>query len=144
MAEKERKEERTPLDADRLAEEAGFYRQQMQSLFQQAANLDMEEAEIVSAMATLENSASSDDGLLVPIGSGVFVKSKRKAGEGVLVNVGAGLIVEKNAKEALELLSKKQAENHKYKGMVQKNIEEAGKRLEKIERDLETASKSVG
>lgn len=144
MAEKERKDGRVPVDMDRIAEEAGFYRQQMQSLFQQAGSLDMEEAEIISAIATLENSGSRGDCLLVPVGSGVFVKSKRNAGEGVLVNIGAGLVVEKSAKEAVELLAKKQAENKRYKEMVQKSIQEAGKRLEKAERDLEMAAKSVG
>ncbi|OIO21329.1 prefoldin subunit alpha [Candidatus Micrarchaeota archaeon CG1_02_47_40] len=134
-------------NADRLAYESRLYQEQLRSLVEQATSLDMMEVELTSAKVTLQNVGKGDDSLLVPIGSGIFVKSKREPKEKVLVSIGAGMIVEKEIDGAITLIDEKIKENHSLKETVQKNMEAVSKKLESIEgetnRILEEMNKNV-
>lgn len=132
---------------DRLAYESRLYQEQLRSLVEQATSLDMMEVELTSAKVTLQNVGKGDDSLLVPIGSGIFVKSRREPKEKVLVSIGAGMIVEKEIDGAITLIDEKIKENHLLKETVQKNMETVSKKLESIEgetnRILEEMNKNV-
>jgi len=107
------------------------YREMARALQQQMAeltNLHSELSMTLNFVREMEKMKEGDQ-ILVPIGSGSFVKARLDSVGRVLVGMGAGVVVEKSPNEAKEVLEKRMKEVDD----ILKNIRES---LEKIEEKI--------
>lgn len=119
----------------KLAYEMQVYREQAQVLQQQLASLQLSYASIKNAIQTLENigKLSKKEEVLLPIGSGAYVKAKVEEGETALIDIGAGVIVEKPIQEAVQLLNARAQETDSMREKLQKSFEEVSKKMMELE-----------
>lgn len=122
-------------DMAKIAYEMQLYREEAQVIQQQLANLQVNYASTEAAVQTLENltKIKKDEGMLLPIGSGAYIKSKVESNEVALIDVGAGVIVEKQIPEAVTLLKSKMSEIDSVKDKLQKNFAEISSRMKSLE-----------
>jgi len=119
----------------KIAYEMQIYREEAQVLQQQLGNLQLNYASVEIAIQTLENIAKLSPGeqMLLPIGSGAYIKSKVENNELALVDVGAGVIVEKPIPDAVKFLKSRMGEMDSMKEKLQKNFGEISNRLKSLE-----------
>jgi len=119
----------------KIAYEMQIYREEAQMLQQQLGNLQLNYASVELAIQTLENVAKLNKGeqMLLPIGSGAYIKSKADNNELALVDVGAGVIVEKPIPDAVKFLKSRMGEMDSVKEKLQKNFVEVSNKLKFLE-----------
>jgi prefoldin alpha subunit len=105
----------------------------LETLKQQATMLDQRMAEVKATEEALKEMGDSKEELLIPLGSGFYIKGKTTDSESVLVNLGAGVLAKKTVKDGLKAL-----DEHKN------SIEEGGKRLEKEITDVVGKIQKIG
>jgi prefoldin alpha subunit len=127
----------------RIAYEMQVYREQAQVLQQQLANLQLNYASLQSAIQTLESIGKLTDKeeVLLPIGSGAYVKAIIREREVALIDIGAGVIAEKPIPEAVKLLNSRAEESEAMREKIQKSFEEVSGKMAELE---ETANRIVG
>jgi prefoldin alpha subunit len=119
----------------KLAYEMQLYREEAQVIQQQMGNLQINYASAEAAVQTLENlkKLNKGEGMLLPIGSGVYIKSRVESNEVALIDVGAGVIVEKQIPEAVEFLKSKMGEMDSIKDTLQKNFTAISNKMKSLE-----------
>ncbi|MCX6776373.1 MAG: prefoldin subunit alpha [Candidatus Micrarchaeota archaeon] len=119
----------------KIAYEMQLYREEAQVLQQQLGNLQLNYASVELAIQTLENVAklSKGDQMLLPIGSGAYIKSKVENNEVALVDVGAGVVVEKPIPDAVKFLKLRMNEMDSMREKLQKNFGEVSNRMKSLE-----------
>jgi len=119
----------------KIAYEMQLYREEAQVLQQQLENLQLNYASVELAIQTLENVAklSKGDQMLLPVGSGAYIKSKVENNEVALVDVGAGVVVEKPIPDAVKFLKSRMNEMDSMREKLQKNFVEVSNRMKSLE-----------
>jgi len=119
----------------KIAYEMQLYREEAQVLQQQLGNLQLNYASVELAIQTLENVAklSKGDQMLLPIGSGAYIKSKVENNEVALVDVGAGVVVEKPIPDAMKFLKSRMDDMDLMREKLQKNFGEVSNRMKSLE-----------
>lgn len=122
-------------DMAKIAYEMQLYREEAQLIQQQVANLQANYASTEAAVQTIENLSkiSKNDAMLLPIGSGAYIKSKVESNEVVLIDVGAGVIVEKPVAEAVTFLKSKLTEMDSVRDKLQKNFVAISNKMKSLE-----------
>jgi len=129
-------------DLAKIAYEMQAYREQAQLMQQQMANIQLNYASLESAIQTLENikKINKDEDVLLPVGSGAYIKSRIGNNEVALIDVGAGVIVEKPIPEAVLLLKARMNEIDSMRDKLQSSFEDVSKKMKELE---ESANKLV-
>jgi len=119
----------------KIAYEMQLYREEAQVLQQQLGNLQLNYASVEVAIQTLENVAklSKGDQMLLPVGSGAYIKSKVENNEVALVDVGAGVVVEKPIPDVVKFLKSRMSEMDSMREKLQKNFGEVSNRMKSLE-----------
>ena len=119
----------------KIAYEMQLYREEAQVLQQQLGNLQLNYASVELAIQTLGNIAklSKGDQMLLPVGSGAYIKSKVEDNEVALVDVGAGVVVEKSIPDAVKFLETRINDMDSTREKLQKNFVEVSNRLKSLE-----------
>lgn len=119
----------------KIAYEMQLYREEAQVLQQQLGNLQMNYASVEIAIQTLENVAKLNKGdqMLLPIGSGAYIKSKFENSEVALIDVGAGVVVEKPIPDAVKFLKSRMDEMDSMREKLQNNFMEVSNRMKSLE-----------
>jgi len=127
-------------ELQRMYFEAENYRRQLESISAQIQVVDAAMAETESAMIALDSlkEAKAGDGILVPIGSGSFIKGEIKDKESVIIGIGAGISVEKNVSEAKKILEAREKDMKDTLEKLRNGATQANKKL------MELSSKSEG
>ncbi len=120
--------------------EAENYRRQLEGISAQIQVLEAAMAETEAAIKALDSlkEANKGDEILVPIGSGSFIKGEIKDKESVIIGIGAGISVEKKVSEAKKILDKRQKDMQGAMEKMRNGATEANKKL------MELNSKSEG
>jgi prefoldin alpha subunit len=122
-------------DMAKIAYEMQLYREEAQLIQQQLANLQLNYASTEAAVQTLDNLSklNKNEQMLLPIGSGAYIKSKVENNEVALIEVGAGVIVEKSIPDAVKFLQSKLSEMDSIKEKLQKNFVEISNKMKSLE-----------
>ena len=122
-------------DMAKIAYEMQVYREEAQVIQQQLANLQANYSSTEAAVQTLENLSKlkKDESMLLPIGSGAYIKSKVDSSEVALIDVGAGVIVEKPVPEAVTFLKSKMTEMDSVRDQLQKNFVSISNKMKSLE-----------
>ena len=122
-------------DMAKIAYEMQIYREEAQVIQQQLANLQVNYSSTEAAVQTLENLSKlkKDENMLLPIGSGAYIKSRVESNEVALIDVGAGVIVEKPVPDAVALLKLKMTEMDSVRDQLQKNFVGISNRMKSLE-----------
>ena len=85
---------------------------QLRQIQQQMQSIEVQAQEMDKLSTALEEAKSIKKGqeLLVPLGQGIFLRSKADNMEHVIISVGADVVLEKSFDEALEIVKKQQQE----------------------------------
>jgi len=96
--------------------------------------LTMSLAEMRQTLDTLEELKSMEEGreILVPIGSGSFVKSSLKRGDRIIISVGSDLSIEKDVDEAKAIVDKRIQETNSAAEQTRERVQEITARLEEL------------
>lgn len=113
-----------------LVREARAYQAKGETLKGQLAALQANMGQLAATLETLKGLDENKKDVLVPAGSGVYVKGKEIEAGPVMVNVGASVIVEKPVPETIKMLEKRKKATE---GM-----------MEKTEKDLFALSEELG
>ncbi len=89
-----------------------FLMQQLQQLQQNNSSLEKHISDLNSLKNNLENISKTkvNTESLMPLGSGIFLKSELKDNKTVIMNVGSNVCVEKNIDEAMIIVDKQLGE----------------------------------
>jgi prefoldin alpha subunit len=117
--------------------EAG--KRQMEALSRQAQMVESAVGELDSTMEALKALGQEKAGveLLVPSGSGTFMRASLKDPGSVLVGVGADVSVERRMPEAVRTLEERRKQLAESYGSIQKTIGELGIRLAELNSQAE-------
>lgn len=92
-------------NAEKMSVEFDFLRQQAQALENQLNNLSQRKAELqIIHDSIVEIKGHQGRKILIPIGSGLFLKGKLETGAEMLVNVGANILLNKPVEEAQKII----------------------------------------
>ena len=121
-------------ELQRMYLEAENYRRQLEGISAQIQVLDAAMAETEAAIKALDSlkEAKKGDEILVPIGSGSFIKGEIKDKESVIIGIGAGISVEKKVSEAKKILDKRQKDMQGAMEKMRNGATEANKKLMEI------------
>jgi len=127
-------------ELQRMYFEAENYKRQLEGISAQIQVLEAAMAETEAAIKALDSlrEAKKGDEILVPIGSGSFIKGEIKDKESVIIGIGAGISVEKKVSEAKKILDKRQKDMQGAMEKMRNGATEANKKL------MELSSKSEG
>lgn len=114
--------------------EAENNRRQLESISAQIQVLEVAMAETESAIKALDSlkEAKAGDEILVPIGSGSFIKGEIKDKENVIIGIGAGISVEKKVSETKKILEKREKDMQEAMEKLRSGATEANKKLMEI------------
>jgi len=115
--------------------EAENYRRHIESLKGEMQLLEATMKELNASLAALDALKENKKGasMLVPIGSGSFVKAELKDSEKVIVGMGAGISLEKSIEEAKAVLGERGKEIAQAMEKLQKNALEVSEVLMQLE-----------
>lgn len=119
----------------KIAYEMQVYREQAQLIQQQLGNLQLNYSSTESAVQTLENISklSKKEDVLLPIGSGAYIKAKVENNEVALIDVGAGVIAEKPIPDAVKFLKSRIGEMDSMRETLQSNFEDVSSKMKELE-----------
>jgi len=111
--------------------EAENHRRQLESISAQIQVLEMAMAETESAIKALDSlkEAKKGDEILVPIGSGSFIKGQIKDKENVIIGIGARISVEKKVSETKKILKEREKDVKDTLEKLRSGATEANKKL---------------
>ncbi|RLE96867.1 MAG: prefoldin subunit alpha [Thermoprotei archaeon] len=127
---------------ERLAAEYTALSQLVEEVRRRIELLNATLNEVVSAKSALEELEIVEEGeeLLVPIGAGVYVRTRISGKNEVLVTIGANILVEKSIEEARKYLDERE---QKLRDLLQRHMSDYQSlvsRLGEIERELRSRS----
>ncbi|MCW1296517.1 MAG: prefoldin subunit alpha [Candidatus Parvarchaeota archaeon] len=117
-------------------------RERAQTLEDQILNLEMKRNELEIVSGSLDEiKDKKDKEILVPLGSGVFLRGKLLESEKVLINVGANVIVEKSLEEAKNIITSQIEEIEKIEMQVKDEFTKYLVAMQKIQEEFEALQK---
>ncbi|MCD6357630.1 MAG: prefoldin subunit alpha [Thermoprotei archaeon] len=127
---------------ERLAAEYTALSQLVEEVRRRIELLNATLNEVASAKSALEELEIVEEGeeLLVPIGAGVYVRTRISGKSEVLVTIGANILVEKSIEEARKYLDERE---QKLRDLLQRHMSDYQSlvsRLGEIERELRSRS----
>jgi len=127
-------------ELQRMYFEAENYKRQLEGISAQIQVLEAAMAETEAAIKALDSlrEAKKGDEILVPIGSGSFIKGEIKDKESVIIGIGAGISVEKKVSEAKKILEAREKDMKDTLEKLRNGATQANKKL------MELSSKSEG
>lgn len=99
--------------------------QQLQLLQQQKAELE----QLTDTLTELKDTKAGHE-VLVPFGSGIYIKAKVEDPHTVILNVGASVVVEKNIADTLELVARQSKELHTIEQSMQEELAHISQQLQ--------------
>jgi len=113
--------------------------QQFQQAEQQTQQIDAQLQEFAVTMDAINELPRLEDSndMLVPLSSGIFLKTKLADKNTVVLNVGADVAVEKNIKDAKKLIEEQVVELTKFKAQNEQNKLILQARLQEIQAKLQ-------
>jgi len=124
------------MEMQMLHQQMGQMQQQIQAIEQQVGEVEM----VQQSLEDLSNTEKGTEAL-VPVSSGIFVKTKLEDTSTVQVNVGGGTVVEKNIPDTKKMLSTQISEMRKVQQEITKNLEEMQKKAADVEAEIDKLSK---
>lgn len=117
--------------------------QQIRQIQQQLTAIDTQVLELERLEQSLKEVNNTKEGteILVPLGSGTFVKADIKNNKEVLMNVGANTIVNKKIEDALDLINKQTEELKKIISQIELNLSQVTIRAQILQSELEDSLK---
>ncbi len=108
-------------------------------------NLDMVDSTIKERMVTAETLTNlgkieKDEEILVPIGSGSYIKATTKNIDEVLTGVGAGISIQKKRLQAIKSLNNQVNEFEKIKVKLTQNLESLSMRYQELQTQISQLS----
>jgi len=115
------------------------FQKQAQLMQNQLETLENQTGELETVKDTLSciEKGNGDEDVLIPLGSGVFIKGVLKGNEKIVMNVGADLVVEKSVSNALKLVDEQIEKMGEIKGNVAQEINEIMMNLQKLQIELQ-------
>ena len=112
-------------------------RQQSEAIQKQIEEIEMKRNELMIVKQSMgEIKGQSGKDVLVPIGSGVFLKGQLNDDENILVEVGANVIAEKKIDQADKLIEKQLGEIEKMQDKMRDELIMCISELQKLEPEL--------
>jgi len=143
-------ERATPTEADQeklrsLAVELRFLDLSLQEIQVRMGMIENAIRELTITNMTLEGveAAGRDAEVLIPVGSGSFVKGRIIDAEKVILGVGAGVALEKTTKEAKEAIERQLSELQKAGGTLGQKYAQTLERAEAVRRELQKLASTL-
>lgn len=108
-----------------------------------AHNLSSIDAAMRSARAAIEAVRSASGEALMPVGAGVFVKSRVEPGSSVVVSVGAGVVVEKDRESALLFLEARSKELEAAAAETSGRLGQIRQRIERTRAEMDALASKM-
>ena len=127
LEEKQKEMQRLTSEIEALQNQIGVHKQNLELL-------TMSSAEMRQTLETLEQLKSTEAGreVLIPLGSGSFVKSSLKQNDKVIIGVGSGFSIEKDIDEAKAIVDKRVQETDSATNKTGERVQEISSRLEQL------------
>lgn len=121
-------------EMQRLTSEIEALQNQIEVHKQNLELLTMSSAEMRQTLETLEQLKSTEAGreVLIPLGSGSFVKSSLKQNDKVIISVGSGFSIEKDIDEAKAIVDKRVQETDSATNKTGEHVQDISSRLEQL------------
>jgi prefoldin alpha subunit len=118
----------------RLTNEIEQLQQQVNVHNQNLELLTMSVSEMRQTMETLEELKNTEPGreILLPLGTGSFVKSTLKSNDRVIIGIGSGFSIEKEVDEAKAIVDKRIQETDSAVQQTRERLAEISGRLEEL------------
>lgn len=110
--------------------------QQMQQTFATVSKHREELRRLESNIGELSRLKGKDNGTMIPLGSGIYIKGSIDETDSVHMNVGSGVVVKKSFDEALDTIRKQLAEVEGFSIQVEQNIQQVASRLQELQAHL--------
>ncbi|MBU4202250.1 MAG: prefoldin subunit alpha [Candidatus Altiarchaeales archaeon] len=132
-------------ELQRMYFEAENYKRQLEGISAQIQVLEAAMAETEAAINALDSlrEAKKGDEILVPIGSGSFIKGEIKDKESVIIGIGAGISVEKKVGDAKKILDKRQKDMQGAMEKMRNGATQANKKLMELNSKSEAIIREI-
>jgi prefoldin alpha subunit len=119
------------------------FQQQAKLMQDQLGTLEKQAGELETVKDTLRSieKCKGDEEVLIPLGSGVFIKGTLNGNEKIVMNVGADLVVEKGVSDALKLVDEQIEKMGEIKVSLAQEINEVMMNLQKLQVELQNTQK---
>jgi len=137
-------------ELQKLYFEAEHYRRHLESISGQMQLIEAARNELETAVKALDSleEAKAGDEILVPIGSGSFIKGEIKDTENMIIGIGTEISVEKGVNEAKKILDRRKKDMLDALEKLRKNAMEMNEKLmqlnsesEKLVREIQAGEK---
>lgn len=124
-------------EIQRKSIEFELLRQQSEAIQKQIEEVEMKRNELLIVKQSMnEIKGQSGKDMLVPIGSGVFLKGQLKDDKKILVELGANVVAEKNVKEADKLIEKQLQEIENIQNNMREELIRCVSEIQRLEPEL--------
>ncbi len=115
--------------------------QQFQQLQENVSALEKHIFDLRTLRDNIDSLAKSkiSSEILMPLGSGIFVKGELKDSNNIIMNVGSGVCVEKTVDEAKDTIHKQLTEVSAVLEQLQEEMNKTSTRLHQLQSDLSEA-----
>ncbi|MBT3984771.1 prefoldin subunit alpha [archaeon] len=119
------------------------FNNQLQAMQQQVDVLEKQTVELNTVKEGLDSieQCNGDEEILIPLGSGIFLKGGIKDKAQVTMNVGAGIVVEKSISGALKLVEEQIVKMGSFKEELTKEMGEISMTLQKLQLEMQKTQK---
>ncbi len=126
-------------EAKQMYAEFQAHAQQFQMMQQHMQKIDESLQELASTNGAIEELGKSeiDSEILVPMASGIFLRTKLASNSEVLMNVGASTVVSKSADEARNIIKEQEIDILNFRSQLAEQMQEVQKRIQDIQKKAE-------
>lgn len=112
--------------------------QQVNQLEQQVRQVKRNVVELISLASNLDEIKSIQKGIEmhVPMGAGIFIKTRTEENQNIIMNVGADVCVEKSVDDAIKLIHFQVKELQDFISNLEVQIEESSKVLYSLQTEI--------
>ncbi len=127
------------------AYEFEMYRQELANIQKQLQELSYRIQELDLVLNSLEaiKKNNGDEEIIVPIGQGVYIKTKIVDKKDILIDVGSNVIIEKDIDKAIEYVKERFDEISKYIDRLNKDAQYFTTKLQELEPILNKMSQEL-
>ncbi len=120
-------------ELNKIAAQAQGYQQQMSAITGQLNGIQSTLDELANTVETLNNISAAKGEVLIPIGAGIYMRSRNADVERVLVNVGSNVMNERGVKDAVEFLERRSKSLSGLQVRLQRSADEISKKLSDLD-----------
>lgn len=112
--------------------------QQIKQVQKQLQTFDAQLSELESIKDALDELKNVKKGteILVPVSSGIFIKSELKENDELIVNVGSSVTVKKSVEQTKAMIENQLTEVGKYRGQLMETLQMLANRADEIQKEL--------